>query len=56
MFVVYDWPFPRMDFAKNVADIIFHLNSWLFSATMSSFMEMQYVQQPAASEEPAAVG
>jgi len=29
MFVVYDWPFPRMDFAKNVADIIFHLNSWL---------------------------
>ena len=29
MFVFYDWPFLHMYFAKNVAYVIFHFNSWL---------------------------
>ena len=29
MFVFYDWPFPRVYFAKNVANIIFPFNSSL---------------------------
>ena len=38
MFVFYDWPFPRTYFAKNVANIIFLLNSWLGFQRLSSFM------------------
>jgi len=29
MFVFYDWPFPHMCFAKNIANNIFPFNSWL---------------------------
>ena len=29
MFVYYDWPFPHVYFAKNVANIIFPFNPWL---------------------------
>ena len=38
MFVFYDWPFPHVYFAKNVA--YFPFNCWLaqFSATVPSFM------------------
>ena len=41
MFVFYEWPFPRVYFAKNVANIIFPLNYWLFFQWLvSSFMGM----------------
>jgi len=29
MFVFYDWPFPHLYFAENVANIIFPLIFWL---------------------------
>jgi len=29
MFVFYDWPLPHVYFAKNVANIMFPVNSWL---------------------------
>jgi len=29
MFVFYDWPFPHVYFAMNVANSIFPFNSWL---------------------------
>jgi len=42
MLVFYDWPFPHVYFAKNVAGICLFLFLAQFSATVSSFMGILY--------------
>ena len=38
MFVFHNWPFPHVYFAKNVANSIFHFNSWLSFQRLYHFL------------------